>query len=118
MIGINIDGRNPSAGVALRLCGVLRVTGIGERRVRPRDLLSRCIATALLQQVTTIFGSHHDLIGLVALNYTTPFRYHMAEGVKLYCQETWRTTFGSERKAMVERYISIQHFNIMICIIN
>ena len=29
----------------------------------------------------------------------------MAEGVKLYCQETWRTTFGSEGKAMVERYI-------------
>ena len=29
----------------------------------------------------------------------------MAEGVKLYCQETWRATFGSEGKAMVERYI-------------
>ena len=33
-------------------------------------------------------------------------RYYMAEGVKLYCQETWRATFGSEGKAMVERYIS------------
>ena len=34
----------------------------------------------------------------------TPDRYYMAEGVKLYCQETWRATFGKEGKAMVERY--------------
>ena len=54
MIGINIDGRLLSAGAALRLRGVPRVAGLGERRGRPRDLLPRCFAQALSQQVTTI----------------------------------------------------------------
>ena len=33
-------------------------------------------------------------------------RYYMAEGVKLYCQETWKLAVGDAGKSMVEKYIS------------
>lgn len=32
-------------------------------------------------------------------------RYYMAEGVKLYCQETWRLSVGASGKILVEKYI-------------
>lgn len=32
-------------------------------------------------------------------------RYYMAEGVKLYCQETWKRTMGANGKRYVEKYI-------------
>lgn len=32
-------------------------------------------------------------------------RYYVAEGVKLYCQETWRQVVGDRGKQLVERYI-------------
>ena len=32
-------------------------------------------------------------------------RYYMAEGVKLYNQETWKRVFGSEGKSYVEKYL-------------
>ena len=63
------------------------------------------VCVELMKEPTETWSQEDSQKTLLNLVTPEPDRYYMAEGVKLYCQETWRATFGSEGKAMVERYI-------------
>lgn len=39
------------------------------------------------------------------LTFMAYIRYYVAEGVRLYSQETWRQVTGAEGKTLVEKYI-------------
>ena len=36
----------------------------------------------------------------------TLFRYYVAEGVRIYCQQSWKMVVGTEGKQLVEKYIT------------
>ncbi|PIK43733.1 hypothetical protein BSL78_19410 [Apostichopus japonicus] len=48
--------------------------------------------------------SRHEFFGILVPRLCLN-RYYVAEGVKIYCQETWRQIVGEQGKALVEKYI-------------